>query len=216
MTNSATRKTFSLRTRLVCLSVAAGLLMPAPASFGQTKDDDLQPKFIWGILIKIAIDAIFPAIAKYMVQKLTANFNPATYVNMLLKSKDVEFTPVPSIAAPPDFGMVENTVICKPDKPLLTPEGKENYQGLTVSLAMFDKQGTPAGFRAIGASFAGGERFKLRVLATFDAAVSIDAINPPSGARGGLYPTGGRIALLKRGEEVLLPVEPDLFFEFTG
>jgi hypothetical protein len=85
-----------------------------------------------------------------------------------------------------------------------------------VALVGFDRAGAVKGVQPVTAGFRTGERFKLKVLPTFDALVVIDNINPQS-VRKQIYPPSAEQAIaLKAGVEVLLPLGANQFFEFTG
>ena len=115
---------------------------------------------------------------------------------------------------------VSNQVILgQPDIPLaLGADGRPNYQGMHLALAEADRAGDGLRFRAVGAGFETGERFKLRLVSTFDAVVVIDSVNP-AGVRRRLYPAAGggdEVVVLKAGQPALLPLAQEQYFEFAG
>ncbi|NLF54116.1 MAG: DUF4384 domain-containing protein [Thauera phenolivorans] len=115
---------------------------------------------------------------------------------------------------------VSNQVILgQPEIPLaLGEDGRANYQGMHLALAQADRAGHGLHYRAVGAGFETGERFKLRLLSTFDAVVVIDSVNP-AGVRRRLYPAasgGDEVVVLKAGQPALIPLAQEQYFEFAG
>lgn len=92
----------------------------------------------------------------------------------------------------------------------------ENYQGVNVALTSLDAKGAPLGFRALGAGFEAGERFKLRFLSTFDAVVVLGHVGPDGMSRQ-VYPAKPSEAVsIPGGQAVLLPLGDKEYFKFSG
>lgn len=102
-----------------------------------------------------------------------------------------------------------------PAQPRLWPEGA-NYQGLHVSLVAVDAQGRRQPARPLSAAPRPGERFKLRVVATFDGVAQVGTVAGQGWAlrRGpALYPAASAAPLrLKAGQALELPAEPNHHF----
>lgn len=114
---------------------------------------------------------------------------------------------------------VPNPVILgQPDIPLRTTDGQVNYQGLHLAVVSPDATGQNMNFRPVANGFRTGERFKLRMVSTFDAVVVVDNVTP-SGMRNRLYPAptaGEQVVFLKAGQSVLLPLGAGEYFEFAN
>lgn len=107
-------------------------------------------------------------------------------------------------------------VVAQPTTPLAVQDGKPNYQGVHIAIVGADRDGKLTGFRAVNEGFRTGERFKLRVVATFDGMLTITNINP-NDERKQIYPPASRsVVSLKAGEETFIPLGADEFFEFAG
>jgi hypothetical protein len=107
-------------------------------------------------------------------------------------------------------------VVAQPTTPLKVQDGTPNYQGVHIAIVGADRGGKLTGFRAVNEGFRTGERFKLRVVATFDGMLTIVNINP-NDERKQIYPPASRsVVSLKAGEETFIPLGADEFFEFAG
>lgn len=229
-TTLQTRQIAKLPSRLTALllilslscSAATPALSPTSASAAAPPpmaDEELQPKFIWGILIKVAMNYAVSAFANYMIGKLTAELTPASLVGMLLNSKSASIVPLDSATGALSMksaGAPENTVVAEPIAPLKVENGRENYQAVHVALMNFDRSGNPLGFHPVSAGFGTGDRFKLRVLPTFDGLLVIENITP-RGERKQIYPPRTRdVVSIKGGVEIMIPLGKDDYFEFAG
>lgn len=90
-----------------------------------------------------------------------------------------------------------------------------NYQGMHVRLLVLDASGRKVEARAVNALPRPGERFKIRVTATFDAVTDVGLVlgEPWTSQRAGqLYPTPGMSVQMHAGETVDLPLEQGRFF----
>lgn len=217
------KKTFA--ARLTALFVAATFAAhafaqaPAPAA-DPVSDEELKPRFIWGILLNIALKYAISAFSSYLVGKLTDQLTPDTLITMLSHNKTANIVPLSKLAsrdyAAREAGAPENAVAGEPTKPLKVENGRENYQALHVAVMNFDGNGNPQGFHPVTAGFRTGERFKLRVLPTFDGILVIDNINPKN-QRQQIYPPQARdVVAIKAGVEIVIPLDKDQYFEVTG
>ena len=103
-----------------------------------------------------------------------------------------------------------------PKTPFQVKNGDPNYQAAHIAIMAVDENGNVTGFRSVTQGFRSGERFKVRVVSTFDALVAIGNVNP-SGKQKQIYPAeNGAVVTVKLGVEAILPLKPDEFFEFTG
>lgn len=114
-------------------------------------------------------------------------------------------------------------ILGQPDFPLVGAAGTgtgrwgstPNYQGVQMRLVVAGGSGRPREFRPLGARLAAGERFKIRVLSTFDAVASIDLVRGDAwyGQRAGqVWPAPGLSVAMAAGEAVDLPLERDAYF----
>ena len=223
MKKNASRLLIALLMGALLLPVRAQPVpTPAPASGAE----QVEPKFVWGLLINIAVKFAMSAFQEWRSRKLTNDLsNPIDYQKLLLNAATAGFVStaggavsgaVSNLLGFKSVGAPENTVADLPTKPLELQDGKPNYQGVHVALVGFDRAGAVKGVQPVTAGFRTGERFKLKVLPTFDALVVIDNINPQS-VRKQIYPPSAEQAIsLKAGVEVLLPLGANQFFEFTG
>jgi hypothetical protein len=103
-----------------------------------------------------------------------------------------------------------------PSVPLTFDDGKENYQGANIAILAGPKGGNSFQARPINAGFKTGERFKLRIVPTFNGELSLENINP-RGERRQIYPAAAnQVVNLVAGKETFVPLGPDEYFEFTG
>ena len=110
-------------------------------------------------------------------------------------------------------------ILGQPDIPVRTgTDAQSNYQGLHLAVVSTDAATNSMRFRSLAEGFKTGDRFKLRAVSTFDAVVFVDNVNP-SGVRSRVYPAlggGDQVVFLKAGQQVLLPLAVDQFFEFAN
>jgi hypothetical protein len=213
-------------TRLATLLLAATVLA-SPLASSQTAPDkpppatdgDYQPKFIWGVLLKFAVNYAVSAFGSYMLEKLTPSLTPASLTKMLFNSKSAQIVPLETSAntyGAKTAGAPENAQPGEPTAPLKIENGRENYQAVHVALMNFDRQGNALGFHPVSDGFRSGDRFKLRVLPTFDGLLVIDNINP-RGERKQIYPAQAKsVVSVKAGIEIMVPLGRDEYFEFAG
>lgn len=176
-------------------------------------DETVQPKFIWGILIKFvaskAFDMFFEWAKKAMFQGLTQSLFVARGAAVSAPG-DAILAPASKSALPIMPNVTDNV----PSVPLSVEKGKENYQGIHLALLVLQSDGQSLKVRPISEGFKSGEKFRLRVVSTFDGEFSLDNVNPQSG-RNRLYPENlQQIVKMKSGKQVILPLESDVFFQF--
>ncbi len=114
-----------------------------------------------------------------------------------------------------NFFMPRDVVIGRPNKPLELQDKEANYQGVHVAIVTINAQGKPEAIRSVKDGFRSGERFKLRVVATFEGLVAIENINP-KGEKKHIYPEGNNVVGIPQGKETLIPLGEDEWFELTG
>lgn len=195
---------------------------PGPAAADTAQSEEVQPKFIWGLVLNIAVKFAMNAFTEWRTRKQTNNLTDSIDYMKLLKNSataGLVSTAGGAVVGALGFksvGASENTVADLPTKPIEVKDGEPNYQGLHVAIVGFDRAGQVIGLRPVTAGFRTGDRMKLKVLPTFDALLVIENINP-RGARQQIYPPSASQAVaLKAGVEVLLPLAADQFFEFAG
>ncbi len=109
-----------------------------------------------------------------------------------------------------------NTVVGNPAAPMRSVDGKPNYQGIHIAIVAVNKDGKPLGFHSVNQGFRTGQRFRIRVVSTFDGLLAIDNINP-RGVQRRVYPAKtSQVVSIKAGEEVLLPLDENQAFQFAG
>lgn len=213
-----------LRTRalagflIVALAAPGIAQQPPPPPANEGASEEMQPKFIWGILIKFAVNYAISAFGNYLLGKLTEQLTPQNVASMLLRNKSASIVPLDSVGGvtAKSAGAPENTVAGEPTTPLKVENGRENYQAVHVALMNFDRAGNALGFAPVTAGFRTGERFKLRVLPTFDGLLVIDNINP-NNQRRQIYPArADNVVKVKGGVEIMIPLGQDEYFEFAG
>ena len=112
---------------------------------------------------------------------------------------------------------VSNELAGMPTAPYIVPaNGKPNYAGVGISLVVVNDAGVAIEQRPVSASFRTGERFKIKLISSFEGIVEIDTINP-RGVRSRTYPENSSLAVLVHPrEEIFLPRDLDETFQFSG
>ena len=113
------------------------------------------------------------------------------------------------------FVASRDVVLGRPTKPLEVQGKDPNYEGVHVAIVALDSTGKPTSVRSVSDGFKTGEKFKLRVVSTFEGLVAIDNINP-KGEQKRVYPSGNDVVAIPLGQEVLLPLAADEWFELSG
>lgn len=237
--------------KLIALLLAAALLPSVPAHAqapaatqprtenpAATEADaaaDVEPKFIWGILIKFIAGEVFSAFTRWVAGKITDGVTTGLDAGSgLAASGALSLTQLAVaqirskhdtrggafIARNPSevpVGMKEAPPItmAAPSAPIKIDNGSPNYQGVHIAIVGADRSGTLTELRPVKAGFRTGERFKLRAVSTFGGLLVIENINP-RGERRQIYPADrGAVVMLQPGADTLLPLGADEFFEFA-
>lgn len=189
---------------------------PDPPANDQAESPDTeapQPKFIWGILIKFAVTKAFEIFAEWSFKKMFQGMAPP----LMFSRNAAVSAPGAAVLAPAQKSVapiVPNVTDSAPTAPLVVESGRENYQGVHLALLVLQPDGQAFKVRPISEGFKSGEKFRLRLGATFDGELSLDNINP-QGKRSRLYPANTeQIVKIKNSTPVILPLDKDSYFEF--
>lgn len=217
---SALRQRIAIGVTVLCLlpSISRAELIPTLektelANKMLGNDETIQPKFIWGVLIKLVASQVSDIFLQWVKDKLNQGID--------------QYMSIPTDAAVSSPGaavletiinktiaLVPNVSNTTPSTPLTLKEGKENYQGVWLSLLVLQPDGQTLKVRPLSAGFTSGEKFRIRVGSTFDAELSIDNIDPHH-ERSHLYPArSDQVVKVKSGVSAILPLEQDSFFQF--
>lgn len=193
--------------------VAPGQERAEPASAEAPGEESAQPKFIWGILLKFAASKAFEIFFQWTVEKMFQGMTPSS----LLPRDAAVNAPGAATLAPAQKGialMAPGVTDRAPDVPLAVKDGRENYQGVHLSLLVLQPDGQTFAVRPLSSGFVSGEKFRIRIGATFEGDLALDNIDP-QGARKRLYPSSTeQVVRIRSGTPVILPLEPDSFFQF--
>ncbi|HUQ74574.1 MAG TPA: hypothetical protein VM183_07595 [Burkholderiales bacterium] len=219
---------------LVTLLVLSLGALPVPAWTQQPEETpDVEPKFIWGILIKYVAGEVFSMFSQWMMGKMNerygTNISGASYsatatdiarlaLDHFRRSRDTTGGAVirsnPTLV-PVGLKETQETTSAAPGAPLKLTDGTANYEGIHLAIVGADRSGTITELRPVKAGFKTGERFKLRAMSTFGGLLVIENINP-RGERRQIYPgSTAEVIVLPAGADTLLPLGPDQFFEFA-
>jgi len=103
----------------------------------------------------------------------------------------------------------------KPTTVITLEEGSPDYQGAHIAIVGADKEGNITDVRSAKSGFRTGERFKVRAVSTFGGHLVIENINA-KGERRQIYPPEGTsVVVIQPGEDTLVPLGPQQFFEFA-
>lgn len=210
---------------LTALTFSSASLAQAtpPAAADTPPRQEAEGKVIWGVLLKLVAPVVFDFFADWVKKKIAAKYEANSFEHMAanaavaaivnlsgyLAGKDIVLGGVSANAAP-------NAALGTPDTPLKTGKDGENFQGVNIALVGVDENGKPTGFRTVADGFTSGERFKLRVLSTFDAVVVLGNITP-KGAQRQIYPAApGQAISIPAGKEILLPLGKGEYLQFAG
>jgi hypothetical protein len=112
-------------------------------------------------------------------------------------------------------GVAPTAEAAKPSLALRDEQAKLNYHGVHFAVAMLEADGKHLALRPFSKGFNSGERFKLRVVATFNGYVQVENINP-KWQRKQIFPAApNQRILLSAGKEKLIPEGQNEYFEFT-
>jgi len=190
-----------------------------------TPSTDMPPqaegKFVWGILIKLIAPAVFDFFAEWVKKKIAAKYNESSLEYLAGNAAVAVIVNLSGYLSGKDIvlggaGTAPNAALGTPEEPLKTGKDGENFQGVNVALVSIDDNGKPTGLRTVADGFTTGERFKLRVLSTFDAVVVLGNITP-KGAQRQIYPAAvGQAVSIPAGKEILLPLGKQEYLQFAG
>lgn len=176
-------------------------------------EEAAQPKFIWGILIKYAAAKAFEIFFEWATKKMYMSMAQPAMVD----SSAAVSAPGAAVLAPAQKGAVPispNVTDSAPAGPLVAKGGRENYQGALIALLVLQPDGKTLAVRPVSAGFRSGEKFRIRIGATFDGELTLDNINP-QGQRDRLYPANtGQVVRMKNSQPVILPLDKDSYFQF--
>lgn len=112
------------------------------------------------------------------------------------------FEPAPVIVGAPDLPAVGGSTTAN-------WSGSLNYQGLNAQLLVLDSKGKKRDSKPLSAPLHAGERFKIRVTATFNAQASISELVGDVWAAqliGQVYPQGNQSIQVQAGQTIDLPL----------
>lgn len=197
------------------VSTAQTTALPQPPAAG----DEVQPKFIWGLVLNLAFKLAMGLFSDWLTTKLTADLSNTTNLNRIMLNTANALVVSLADTAPfgtKSIGHVENTVTVESKAAVKVENGKVNYQGVHVAVVAFDKSGTPLRVQPVTEGFHTGDRFKIKILPTFDGLLVIENINP-KGVLSQIYPaTSVDVVSVKAGVEIFVPLGKDEAFEFAG
>ncbi len=183
------------------------------------EDEQVQPRFVWGILLNFALSKlgsyVWNVFAGWLENRLTGGLGDTTdhVISSLANSAFGQIRPRSSSAL---AARGADVVVGDPQSPLRISGGRENFQGVHMAMLVVQPDGKTASFRPVSAGFVTGERFKLRVVSTFDGELAVENINPRGERRQIFPPRGADIVAIPAGKEVILPLARDDYFQFTG
>lgn len=209
-----------------------------------TEKVEVQEKFIWGIVVNLVLSSVFSMFSDWLTKKLggdvTAGSKPLTLPNFGDAAAAAP-TPVASVgdikaqlvnvAVVAVTGILTNKLnsvltsaflgkdvptTATPKAALQVKDGDPNYQAAHIAILAVDDAGNVTGLRSVKEGFRTGERFKVRVITTYDALVALGNINPSGKERQIYPPQANTVISIKAGTEVVLPLAADQYFQFTG
>lgn len=219
------------------VTIAAVILalgaLPVPAWTQSEEAPDVEPKIIWGILIKYVAGEVFAMFSQWMVARMNEKYglnissasNSAIAIDVarlavdhFRRSRDTTGGAViranPTLV-PVGLKEAQQTTSAPPGTPLKLTDGAANYEGIHLAIVGAERNGTLTELRPVKAGFRTGERFKLRAMSTFGGLLVIENINP-RGERRQIYPAStAQVIVLPAGADTLVPLGPDEFFEFA-
>lgn len=195
-----------------CLAQAAP---PAP------EPAQVEGKFAWGLLLKLVAPYVFDYFAAWAKKKITASLDTRALERLTGNAGLASVVSLNSYLASRDIvlggaGAPPNAALGAPEEALVSGKEGENFQGVNVALVGVDKAGAITGYRNVADGFSSGERFKLRLLSTFDAVVVLGNITP-RGTQRQIYPAAtGQAIAIPAGKEILLPLGREEYLQFAG
>jgi hypothetical protein len=206
---------------------------------------EAEPKFFfWGILANALLPSVFSAFEKWLAGRLsgeaqpaepaaqTVNFTPLTdnsaspqdlKTQAVNRAASAVIVPVGEAIASQLTRLLDavftgnkQTEVAKPKAAFQIKDDVPNFQAVHIAIVPADRDGNLLTYRPVSQGFQTGERFKLRVIATFSGMLAIGNINP-SGAKKQIYPpTNSTVVSIEAGKEAFIPLGKDEFFEFAG
>jgi hypothetical protein len=185
---------------VVCVAAAAGLAL------AQDKSVAVEPV------------PAFPAFTQWITSVVTV-VSPATPASV----HAVPVTASDTATGGADYQPLP-VIVGLPELPLLgagtAQAGKAwgqelNYQGVFMRQVVLDGKGAVRATRPMSTRPKAGERFKIRVTATFEAVADIDLVSGDTWSLrrvGQVYPPKGQSVHMRPGETVDLPLAPDEYF----
>ena len=181
--------------------------------------EQAESKVIWGVLLKLIAPVVFDYFSEWAKKKIAARYDKNSLQLMVSNAALASVVNLASYMSGKDIvlaGAEPNAAPGTPATPLKVDGNGENYQGVNVALVSVDEAGKPQAFRPLAEGFTTGERFKLRVLSTFDAVVVLGNVNP-AGVSKQIYPAKPGYAIsIPAGKEILLPLGEKEYFKFAG
>lgn len=207
--------------------IMAGLILISLVASGwaqQKEDEQVEPKFVWGVLIKFVISqfasSAFDTFTKWLSNRLSSGLDSSIdrFTANRLAGSGAKIGARGTGAATPGAsvpGSPPEVVVGNPTTPLKVENGQANYQAVHIALMVAQDDGQRFAYRPVNQGFKTGERFKLRVISTFGGELSLENINP-RGERKQIYPArADEVVTLLPGTETLLPLGRNEYFEFT-
>jgi hypothetical protein len=192
---------------------------PAPLTPPLPPQQEAEGKFAWGLLIKLIAPTVFQLFANWVMKKIEPTYDEKALRKLAVNVAGAGIVKIGTLFASKDIilaGVEPNAALGEPLDELRNDASGENYQGVHVALVEVDANGAPIGFRTVADGFSTGERFKLRVLSTFDALVVLGNITP-KGKQRQIYPAAaGEAVRIPAGTEVLLPLGQKQYLQFVG
>lgn len=190
------------RPLIACLILS--LALPAQAIESNASEEPQAKIFP---LVPMLASSIFSAVLDYAKKKFSSSSNPSS------------LTPQPSFTgslATALMGSVNKVVVGDPSSPLsFSEDGTPNYQGVLITVMVYDRSGKFISERPVNADFYTGEKIKIKVQPTFTGLIEIDNINP-YGERRRIYPESSYSIQVQASVEATIPPREDQFFEFAN
>lgn len=213
---------FSTATLAQAPAQTVGTLPVSPAQ----PQEEAEGKFVLGVLLKVAAPMALEWFAKWTLKKMEANYDGAAMGSLISNASASTIVKVKDFIGgsrvDPVTGIASNIVFASPTQGLAETQLGEGvtiadrYQGVHVALVKVDAYGKPLNFHALADGFTTGDRFKLRVLSTYDALVVLGNITP-KGVHRQIYPAvGSDVVKISGGKEVLLPLGKNEYLQFVG
>jgi hypothetical protein len=212
-----------VRVRSIAAALAFGAAAACVGAFAQAPEppaaeEQPQPRFIWGLLMQVAASKVGGYAWDLFVRWLDAKAGPGgiaglsqSFVPSLMKPSPASIGPRSSA-----LGASGAVVVATPEAPVQVADGRPNYEGAHMAILVADPSGTTYSVRSIAEGFRTGERFKVRVLSTFESELTLENITP-RGERRQIYPRLAHEAVqLPAGQEIFVPLGAQEYFELTG